>query len=427
MKRETSLYIHIPYCRKKCLYCDFFSGGASIADWVGYMNALLGEFCERASELTASNESASEISAIVSTIYIGGGTPSLIIDGLMGDFLSNIRKSAEFRGIKIAGDAEITIEVNPEDVNQAKIEEWKRAGITRVSIGIQSFNDTLLYNIGRNHDVDAARSAMRLLCENFSNLSADLIFGLPGQTIGMLREDLDEILSYPIQHISVYSLMYEEGTALTALRDSGLIVPVSDEASAEMFSDISEKLAAAGFEQYEISNYCKPGYRSRHNSGYWTSIPYLGLGVSAHSYDGDSIRRFNTRDIKGYIKRFKNSYKPGKSGSSDIPNDSTSTPFYTEEHLSAEERLEERIMLGLRTKEGINLDKIASDFGAAAAKNILRKAEQFLHSEPPLLKINPVNANEPAVKLLDPSTSFSSISLTKEGIMLSDTIIIDLL
>lgn len=427
MERSASLYIHIPFCRKKCLYCDFFSGGASIADWSGYLNALLGEFCERTPELIDAKSAASENSTEISTIYIGGGTPSLIIEGLLADFLSNLRKCIESEGIKIAGDAEITLEVNPEDVTIAKIEECKIAGITRISIGIQSFNDTLLYNIGRLHNISKAREALKLLCGNFSNVSADLIFGLPGQTIEMLREDIDEILSYPLQHISVYSLMYEEGTALTALRDSGRIIPVEDEVSADMFCEISERFTEAGYEQYEISNYCKPGYRSRHNSGYWTGRPYLGLGVSAHSYDGDSVRRFNPRDIKGYIKRFGNSCKLDYSDAHKNSYNSSASHFYAEEHLSTEERLEERIMLGLRTKEGLNLNEIARDFGTEAAKEILRKAKPYINSEKPLLQLKSAESNINNSISNIPLGPPHTISLTKAGIMLSDSIIIGLI
>ena len=266
---------------------------------------------------------------------------------------------------------------------------WRAAGVNRVSMGVQSLVDSELQTIGRRHTADAAVKAYGMLRKSFRNISLDLIFGLPGQTEDSLLHTVEGFLDMSPEHISAYSLMYEEQTALTRMRDSGAIAETPEVDSVEMFSMVSGMLADAGYEQYEISNYARDGYRSIHNSAYWHGLPYLGLGPGAHSYDGLRTRRANRPDLKAW-----------QGAESGFP--------YTEEILSDDEFREEYIMTRLRTREGISLDDFARSFGASERARLLRQARQFTAPA----------GSEPLLSRTD-----SSLSLTKSGIMLSDEVI----
>ena len=384
------LYIHIPYCRRKCLYCDFFSGGASVADWPRLVRALLAELAGRTSELPHRIES----------IYLGGGTPSMMPPADFRRLMAGVRSAIAHGGRMLAEDAEITIEVNPEDVDDERMQGWEECGVNRVSIGIQTFSDTLLRRIGRTHTGAGAAEALAGIRARFANVSGDLIFGLPGQDEAQLRLDVERLLAAGTQHVSVYTLMYEEGTALTALRDAGRLQPTDDETVAAQYSILTAMLRSAGYEHYEISNYARPGYRSRHNSGYWSGRPYLGIGPSAHSYDGHSLRRANPADLFGYLARF-----APESGATTSSSDGA---FYTEERLSAEERREERVMLSLRTSEGLALADYAADFGSEALSELMRQAAPHIA----------------AGRLRQAA---DRITLTSDGILIADRVIVDLL
>lgn len=379
------LYIHIPYCRRKCLYCDFFSGGARIADWTGLADALLAELQERIEELPERIES----------IYIGGGTPSLMPPDVFGDFTSRLRQSVDAAGKTLVDDVEFTIEINPEDVDDRHIEVWREAGVNRVSIGIQTFDNRLLQSIGRSHTGDVAEMALKRLKAEFENVSGDLIFGIPGQSVEDLRRDVYRLIDCGPEHVSVYSMMYEEGTALTALRDAGRVEEADDDTVARQYECLTEILGAAGYEHYEISNYARPGFRSRHNSGYWTGKPYLGIGPSAHSFDGVAVRRANPADLRGYIGRF-GKFRAGE------------TSFFTEERLNREERLEERIMLSLRRREGLNLKQLCHDFGREAERKVRQKAAGHLA----------------AGNLIEEP---GGIRLSRKGVMIADSVMVDLI
>ena len=352
------LYIHIPYCRKKCIYCDFFSGG----------------------------------------------TPSLLPPEEFDALADELRSVIENSGSRIAEDCEVTIEVNPEDVDHEHIDAWKSGGVNRVSIGLQTFSDSMLKAIGRTHSGDRAERALKLLQEHFSNVSGDLIFGLPGQSVEDLSGDVQRLTSLNPQHISVYSLMYEEGTALTALRDAGRITAAAESIVADQYVALTDMLCEAGYEHYEISNYAKTGYRSRHNSGYWEGKRYLGIGPSAHSYDGRRSRRANPADLHGYLNRF------APVGRDTVPEApiSSDEPFYIEEILSDEELREERVMLGLRRCEGIDLIGFRKDFGEDALSKLLDSAR--LH----ICNGSLMRAGE-------------QLHLTRSGVMISDTVIVDLI
>lgn len=264
MTKETGkgggLYIHVAYCRKKCIYCDFFSAGERIADWHRYVDAIIREFKERISEMAWP----------LRTIYIGGGTPSLMpveeFHRLCAELSPYMDRVEEF-----------TIEVNPEDVDETRLEAWKEAGVNRLSMGIQTFSDTSLKAIGRTHSASDSMKAYHMARIYFDNISIDLMFGLPGQTVEMWEADVDKAIELRPKHISAYSLMYEQGTALTVLRDSGRVKEIEDEISEQMFRILIKKIKEAGYEHYEISNFALPGFRSRHNSSYWVQMPYIGL------------------------------------------------------------------------------------------------------------------------------------------------------
>lgn len=381
--KESSLYIHIPYCASKCIYCDFFSGGARQADWNQLTDALVNELNDRKHELPSRAD----------TLYIGGGTPSLIPSECLPRLVSSVNEAVNPGGEW----REFTIEVNPDDVTEEKCMLWKAVGVNRVSMGVQSLNDGELRAIRRRHDSQTALSAYRCLRKYFSNISIDLMFGIPGQTLDSWAKSVEKAISLRPEHLSAYSLMLEEGTPLTSLYNDGRIELPDDEENDEMWRLLSDKLSHAGYEQYEISNYCLPGFRSLHNSRYWSGNPYLGLGPSAHSYDGKNVRRFNPPDIKRYLSHY---------ASGQIVY-SSNEPFYNQETLSEEELIEERILTGMRVKEGIDLNTFCHDFGESKLNSLLRNASSMMSSG--------------HVRIEN-----GSLSLTSQGIMLSNRIILSL-
>lgn len=395
-KVESGLYIHIPFCRKKCLYCDFFSGGSRITDWPLYLSAVFNELSERIGEL--------EIRP--STLYIGGGTPSLIPLDSFEFFFNRINS---FIGHKNSW-REFTLEVNPEDVSPQACEVWARSGVNRISLGVQSLNNDELRIIGRNCDSRLSLKALTVLGKFFENISVDLIFGLPTQTMESWKNSVREILRFQPQHISAYSLMFEEGTPITVLRDQKRMDFPEEEECVAMWRWFKNVLVESGYRQYELSNYSLPGYEAVHNSRYWAGNPYLGLGPSAHSYDGKNVRRSNPNSISGYINRFANdSGVREDNGSKGISSDNTGiiSPFYMEESLSVEERLEEKIMLSLRLACGLSLYEVGKEFGENIVETILQRAKPYLKGG--ILTLND-----------------DRLSLSDAGLMLADDIILNI-
>lgn len=377
---SMSLYIHVPYCRRKCPYCDFYSAGVRIADWSAYVGAVLRELDARRQEHPENPDS----------IYIGGGTPSLIPPAEFLRLTEGIRARFDFSCLT----PEFTIEVNPDDVTQERVDAWLEGGVNRVSVGVQSFDDSDLRQIGRGHTGAQARKALETLADCFHNVSADLMFALPGQTIDRFRANVGEMmsLSSKIRHISAYALMFEEGTAMTRLRDENRIEESDDELYVAMFEYLSDTLTEAGYRQYEISNYATPGYESRHNSGYWSGKRYLGLGPSAHSYDGSATRRANPPRLHEYLEAAASGF---------------ATPFYIEENLSRQELMEEYILTRMRTMKGIDTEDYRKRFGDDALRRLMQNArgpveKGLLHKETPL-------------------------RLTRKGVMLSDEVILSLI
>lgn len=378
-----SVYLHIPYCRRKCFYCDFYSLGSKNAPWQQFAKAIRNEAETRKEEWYAAKALDA---ASPDTIYIGGGTPSQMPAEMLGDVIYSIRTTFD-----ISAPAELTIEVNPEDVTEKTSSMLRQAGVNRISMGIQSFSDRELKAIGRSHDATCAIEAYDILRRYFNNISIDLIFGLPYQTLESWKTSILQALSLHPTHFSAYSLMWEERTALYKMLELGKVSESDEELSEEMFRMLTSMTRAAGYEHYEISNYALPGYRSLHNSSYWNGVPYIGLGPGAHSYDGARIRRANPSDIKAYISHFY---------------EQTDTTFYTTERLNDAELREEFIMTRLRTCEGINIADFEKRFGARAAEKLLDKASK--HAD---------------LFLLTPA----SISIAEEALMRSDTAIIELM
>lgn len=380
--KAGGLYIHVPYCRNKCLYCDFYTGGSRIAKWPSFVSSILEELWHRHNEIDINYK----------TLYIGGGTPSLLPIGEFEKLIEGIHH--------VIGNIEweeFTIEVNPEDVSAEKIEIWRKSGVSRISIGVQTLNDAELINIGRGHDSQMAIEATRLLIEKFRNISVDVMFGLPGQTLESYEKSLKSIIELQPTHISSYSLMLESGTAMTLLAREKRITLPSEEDWIAMYETTLFLLREAGYERYEISNFARPGFESMHNKSYWEGKPYLGLGPAAHSYDGNRIRRNNPMNIKGYLQFYGKNIATSKG-----------QLFYKEEILTEQELREEMLMTRLRTIPGLNLKGFSERFGDTQKEILLQKAKRFIL--PGLMKEN--NGN---------------LSITEKGFLVSDSIISSLI
>lgn len=341
---KGSIYIHIPFCRGKCRYCDFYSVGLPRGGASDFMRACREEMRLRAAEMPSEPPS----------IYIGGGTPSLLLPPDVEALGAAMRAA----GVRVESAGEFTVEMNPDDVDLARAEAWRSIGANRASMGVQSFADAELSAVGRRHTGRRADEAYSLLRKHFDNISIDLIYGLPGQTEASWHESVRHALNLRPEHISAYSLMYEPGTPLTRLRDAGRIKETPDDVVLRMMDFLADATAAAGYERYEISNFALPGRESRHNSAYWRSLPYIGLGPGAHSFDGVRTRSANPPDLRGYLANYL----------SDAPQ-----AFAVRETLTDTELLEELIFTRLRTREGIDCAEVECRFGVAAREALMQK------------------------------------------------------
>ena len=325
------LYVHIPFCKKRCLYCDFFST-TLLERRKEYVEAVLKEIAERKNEVEE-----------IKTIYLGGGTPSTLD-------AADIRRILEAVGTDQA--EEITMELNPGDATQEYMRAIRDAGINRLSIGIQSFQDNLLTLIGRRHNTMQALEAVKMAHKaGFDNISIDLMYALPTQTMDQWKADIEKALELKIQHISCYGLMYEEGTVMTKRVEAGELTAIDEDEENAMYDYLCERLKEAGFVHYEVSNFAIPGYEAKHNSRYWDGTPYVGIGAGAHSYVGN-VRSWNPDDLEAYI---------------------AGIAQREQEVLSETDRYNERIMLGLRTNKGVERNAIKKDVKAHIAAGLLRE------------------------------------------------------
>ena len=321
------LYIHVPFCGRRCTYCDFAIAVRRVVPVREYIDAITAELVTRA-------ESAPF--GPLATIYLGGGTPSKLGTDGIGELMRALREAPE---LQVAGDVEITIEANPEDVTAESAEAWAAAGVTRSSVGVQSFNPAVLAWMHRAHDAAAVTSAVAdLRAAGISDISVDLIFGVPASLGRDWQDDLTRAQELGTQHLSVYGLTIEPHTPLGRWSARGEVVEATEDTFADEFLAAHESLSGAGFEHYEVSNYALPGHRSTHNSAYWRRVPYLGLGPSAHSFDGQT-RRSNEREYEAWRALLA----------------SGTDPLATEELLTPDNRVAEDVYLGLRTDGGLEL------------------------------------------------------------------------
>ena len=350
----SGIYLHIPFCKQACHYCDFHFS-TSTRKKSRLVDMLCWEMILRKSEIPASIE----------TIYFGGGTPSL----LSSEELQQIFETL-FSNFQVAEDAEITLEANPDDLSEEKIAQLAASPVNRLSIGVQSFFEDDLKLMNRAHNETEALESLQAAKKHFENISIDLIYGIPGLTDEKWKENLKIALELEIPHISSYALTIEADTALEKFIEKGKLQPVEDEQYRRQFDILVQTLTQAGFEHYEFSNYGKTGFHSRNNMAYWLGKPYLGVGPSAHSFDGKQ-RKWNISNNSLYI----NSLEMEK-----IPQET--------EELSINDRYNEYVMTRLRTKFGVNVLELEQDFGKKYRDYFERNAENFLQQEMYPLKTN---------------------------------------
>ena len=375
----AGIYIHVPFCQSRCAYCDFYST-TLLTHRAMYVDTLCRELRHRLPELQGQK---------IETIYFGGGTPSTLTIDELSKILRYIKESATFHN---SINQEITLEANPDDLKDEYVQGLLTLPINRISLGIQSFHNPTLRLVGRRHTAQEAIDAvLRLQQAGLTNISIDLIYGLPGETIDDWSYSLDQAISLGVKHISAYHLTYEEGTRLWRMKELGLAQPIDEEQSVLSFELLREKLLSAGYEHYEISNFAQPDYHSRHNSSYWQGTPYIGIGPGAHSYDGHT-RRWNLSDLTAYL---------ATPHGEDVPHE--------EEHLTEDEHYDERIITELRTSQGIDLNKLLTDLGERYHSYCLQCAAPYIHRG----------------QLIH--THDNHLHLTPESILISDAVMRDLL
>ncbi|MBU7577259.1 MAG: radical SAM family heme chaperone HemW [Flavihumibacter sp.] len=342
----AGIYIHIPFCRKACHYCNFHFS-TQLDNKLRMVKAIARELTERA-PIWRDHP--------IETLYFGGGTPSLLSQEELNALLSVVRDQ-----FYLSPTAEITLEANPDDLSSPALDSWQAAGINRLSIGIQSFHETDLRWMNRAHTAVEAREGLkRVQAAGFENFSIDLIYGTPGLSDEAWMENMEIAISSRVPHLSCYALTVEEKTALAHLVKSGRMPDTDPEQQSRQFLLLMETVRKAGYEHYEISNFALPGYRSRHNSSYWSGTLYLGAGPGAHSFDGHS-RRWNISNNALYIKAIE-----------------TGENFHEEEVLTKENRRHEYIMTALRTAEGLDMRYYTDQYGLLETKLLEKKLNQYL-------------------------------------------------
>lgn len=351
----AGLYIHIPFCKSRCVYCGFYST-TRFDLRQRYVDAVCKEMEERGERREVSGER-------IETVYLGGGTPSQLSGEQLRQLFSQIDKVYSLR----AG-TEVTMECNPDDVTAGFAAVLSQLPVNRVSMGAQTFSDERLRFLHRRHTTQQVKDAVAILRQTgIRNISIDLMYGFPDETLDDWHYDIDEALALGVEHLSAYSLMYEEGTPLYRLLEQGRITELDEELSLQMYNDLIDRLAAAGYEHYEISNFALDGFRSRHNSSYWHGIPYIGLGAAAHSYDGRHTRRWNTDNIEAYIEGIEQGH-----------------PVFESETLDADTLYNEKVMTALRTCEGLPLDNLTPPY----RDYCMKLAQRFLDDQLLILSDN---------------------------------------
>ena len=372
----AGIYIHIPFCKQRCNYCAFYSSTLyNIKE--EYTNAVCQELRMR-KEYTGNDT--------IATIYFGGGTPSTLSAEKLHKICDTI-----YSTYNIAETPEVTIECNPDDLTPQFLEQLRRLPFNRISMGVQSFNDTQLKRLGRRHTAEGARQAVaNARAAGYSNISIDLMFAFPGSTAEDWQHDLESAIKLKPEHLSAYNLMYEEGTPLYRALQRGDFEELSEDENVTQFRMLITAMKNAGYRHYEISNFALPGRESRHNSSYWNDTPYIGCGAAAHSYNGTS-REWNIADIKAYIEGINS----GKRN-------------FEIEHLTEEEHYNDTILTRLRTAEGLPLKWMKEKFSKKLNTYMLRAAEK-------------------EVALGNLKEEGENLSLTEKGIFISDAVIRELI
>jgi oxygen-independent coproporphyrinogen III oxidase len=343
----AGIYIHIPFCRQACTYCNFHFS-VSLNNKEAMIQALV-------KEILLENNFIEDKK--IETIYIGGGTPSLLSVVELKFIFDTIRQK-----FIVAADAEITLEANPDDINKNFLTQWKEVGINRLSVGLQSFNEAELTWMNRAHNAAQSVQCLGDIEEaGFTNFSVDLIYGSPLQNNEDLKNNFDIVIKRNIPHISCYALTVENGTVLNKLIKAKKSPTINTDKQADQFHLLLEMMEKNGYEQYEISNFSKSGFRSKHNSSYWQGKPYFGFGPSAHSFDGINKRRWNVSNNSLYIQSIEKNIIP-----------------YEEEILTDNDIVNEYVMTSLRTIEGINIEIVEQKFGVKNKERILLTAEKYL-------------------------------------------------
>jgi oxygen-independent coproporphyrinogen-3 oxidase len=366
--KPAGIYIHIPFCRSRCSYCDFATGL--------YESVLAERYVASVASEIASWREVDQTEP-VDTIYFGGGTPSLLSPAQLEALMQAARTRFE-----VSPNAEVTMEMNPGTVTPETLTAFKELGMNRASFGAQTFDDRDLARLGRSHTAEDARRTYSLLREaGFDNVSFDIIAGLPGQTLSGWKRNLVEAFALGPEHLSFYLLEVHEGTPLAAHIRTGLQPSPDEDLAAEMYQVMLERAAEAGYEHYEISNLCLPGFESRHNTKYWTGAPYYGFGCSAHSFDGESRRWANERDLSKYVALVERNY----------------SPIVEDRWLSEDDRRAEAVFLGMRMMAGVRTDEFQELFGVdlrAAHADDLRNFQQagLIEFDGDLLKLTRAGA-----------------------------------
>ena len=372
----AGIYIHIPFCKRRCIYCDFFSTTQSEKK-ATYVHTLCQELTIRKDYLE--NEE-------IETIYLGGGTPSQLTEEELKEIFASIHHI-----YKVKEDAEITLEANPDDLTPEYVAMLRRLPINRISMGIQTFQEETLKLLHRRHTARQAIEAFRRCREaGFQNISIDLMYGLPGETLESWKQDLQQAIKLHPEHISAYHLIYEEGTELWKLKEQHQVEEAEEDLSVTLFSTLIDSLTQAGYQHYEISNFCLPGLHSRHNSSYWTGKKYLGCGPSAHSFNGIS-RQWNVASLDKYLDGI-----------------SSGKPDYEIEELDLYTRYNDFVITSIRTCWGMPLSHLRTEYGEELYNYCLRMAKPHI--------------GEGVLEIRE-----GVLKLTRRGIFISDGIMSDLL
>ena len=398
----AGLYIHIPFCTQKCIYCDFMSG-TNLSLRQDFIASLLSEMAHYL-DFFADDP--------MRTIYFGGGTPSLLSVAELQQIYSAISQRWDISSVE-----EFTLECNPDDLTEEYLCQLRTLPINRLSIGVQSFCDDELRWLNRRHTAsEAFKAVQRAKKAGFANITIDLMFALPVQTINSLNHSIDKALELGVSHISAYSLMFEPDSKITKLMELNRLQPLDEDLAADMFELLSTRLTSAGYEQYEISNYAKPNFHSRHNSGYWHGMRYLGLGPSAHSFDGEK-RWSNIAHTIKYNAQFQSDdfLQSDATQSRDTAccvltskasQKSNFQPLIQVEYLTPDERFNELVFTALRTKIGVDLHDLRLRFGEIRYNQFMHQAQKYINA-----------GNMQIVN--------NRLSLTHSGIYISDSIISD--